>query len=360
MSAQTDAAQQATDRQPPASPLVSIIINNYNYGRYLETAIDSALEQTYPHREVLVVDDGSTDNSRSIIEGYGDRIIPVLQANGGQAAACNAGFARCQGEICIFLDADDSLLPHIVAQIVAAFERNPRLATVHYRLAVVDANGDPLGMTTPPAADPLPTGDLRAEVLRSGNYLSPPTSGNAFSVRILRQFMPVPEQSFRVATEAYLIPLAALLGPVLSLDDVGGQYRIHGANHWWGGTALDLEHVRRDMLVQRDRYAEIRRFAQLHHIAGPGELAAELSTGLYLASRMISLKLDPRGHPIVGDRLLTLALQSSAIPANPTRSAIRARLLRTLWFWSMIPAPQRLARWLAVRGLQHLRTFQVR
>lgn len=73
-------------------PLASIIIDNYNYGRFLADAINSALAQTYQHTEVIVVDDGSTDNSREIISQYGDRIRPVLKENGGQGSAFNAGF----------------------------------------------------------------------------------------------------------------------------------------------------------------------------------------------------------------------------------------------------------------------------
>ena len=65
------------------NPLVTILINNYNYGRYLREAIDSALGQTYPFREVVVVDDGSTDNSRDIIRSYGSKILPILKENGG-------------------------------------------------------------------------------------------------------------------------------------------------------------------------------------------------------------------------------------------------------------------------------------
>src|SRR4051812_4883990 len=85
------------------SPLVSIIIDNYNYARYLPDAIDSALGQTYRPIEVIVVDDGSSDGSREIIIAYGDRLLPVFKANGGQASAFNAGLASCQGEIVIFL-----------------------------------------------------------------------------------------------------------------------------------------------------------------------------------------------------------------------------------------------------------------
>ena len=85
--------------------MISIIINNYNYARFLRAAIDSALGQSYQPIEVLVVDDGSTDQSRAIIDSYGDRIRPVLKKNGGQASALNAGFAQSQGDSVIFLDA---------------------------------------------------------------------------------------------------------------------------------------------------------------------------------------------------------------------------------------------------------------
>src|SRR4051812_7574018 len=92
-------------------PLVSIIINNYNYRRFLREAIDSALQQNYQRIEVVVVDDGSTDGSREVIRGYGDRIIAVLKANGGQGSAINAGFAAAHGDIICLEDSDDFFLP---------------------------------------------------------------------------------------------------------------------------------------------------------------------------------------------------------------------------------------------------------
>src|SRR5262249_16939261 len=74
------------------TPRAGGIADTHNYGRSLPQAIDSALAQTYPRTEVIVVDDGSTDGSREIIAAYGDRVRPVLKANGGQASAFNAGF----------------------------------------------------------------------------------------------------------------------------------------------------------------------------------------------------------------------------------------------------------------------------
>src|SRR6188474_3407037 len=106
--------------------LVSVIIDNYNYGRFLREAIDSALGQTYPRVEVIV-DDGSTDDSRAVIAAYGDRVVPVLKENGGQASAFNAGFAASRGELICFLDSDDAFKPEKVAAVVRFIEADGKL-----------------------------------------------------------------------------------------------------------------------------------------------------------------------------------------------------------------------------------------
>ena len=98
---------------PSEPPLVSIVVNNYNYASYLAQAIESALGQTYPHTEVVVVDDGSTDGSWEIVASYGDRVRALRKVNGGQASAFNAGFEMSRGEIVWFVDSDDArFCPH--------------------------------------------------------------------------------------------------------------------------------------------------------------------------------------------------------------------------------------------------------
>jgi len=114
-----------------SNDLASVIVNNYNYARFLREAIDSALDQTYRNTEVIVVDDGSTDGSREIIASYGDRIIPVLKENGGQNSALNAGFSLSRGDVILFLDSDDVLFPTAVRTAIEAFSQ-PDVVKVHW------------------------------------------------------------------------------------------------------------------------------------------------------------------------------------------------------------------------------------
>src|SRR5687768_8169523 len=92
-------------------PLISVIIPNYNYGIYLGQAIDSVLKQTYSKVEIIVVDDGSTDNSQDILIKYKEKITFIKQANKGVGAARNTGVKNSSGEFVSFLDSDDIWLP---------------------------------------------------------------------------------------------------------------------------------------------------------------------------------------------------------------------------------------------------------
>ena len=104
----------------PREPLVSIIITNHNYARFLPSALSSALDQRGAEVEVIVVDDGSTDASREILARQGDEVRIVLQEREGQKAAFNAGFAIAKGDIIMFLDADDVLAPGTAAAVATA------------------------------------------------------------------------------------------------------------------------------------------------------------------------------------------------------------------------------------------------
>src|ERR1700692_4536840 len=95
------------------APLVTVLIDTYNYGRYIEEAVGSVLAQDFPteQREILVVDDGSTDDTEERLRRFGDSINYLRKPNGGQASAFNFGLESARGEIVAFLDADDYWLP---------------------------------------------------------------------------------------------------------------------------------------------------------------------------------------------------------------------------------------------------------
>ena len=209
-----------------AQPLGSIIITCYNYGCFLNECIDSVLAQSYPNTEVIVVDDGSTDNSREIIASYGERIIPVLKENGGMGSAFNTGFARSRGEIVCFVDADDTLFSRALEKAVGFFA-DPRVSKVHWPLMTVNPCGIQTGEMYP--SDALSEGDLREAVINGGEegYVWPMTTGNAWSRRFLQNILPMPEYEYRDCGESYLATLAAAFGLVKSISEPLGTYRMH-------------------------------------------------------------------------------------------------------------------------------------
>ena len=110
------------------SALVSCVIPVFNGERYLTEALGSVLRQTRAPIEIIVVDDGSTDDTPRILEGMGDRITTVRQANAGPSAARNRGIEKARGDYVAFLDADDLWLPAKTETQLRCFERDPRLA----------------------------------------------------------------------------------------------------------------------------------------------------------------------------------------------------------------------------------------
>ncbi len=121
--------------------LVSIIIPNYNYANYVRSAIDSALNQTYQNTEIIVIDDGSTDNSKEVLDSYGERIKTIFGENQGVSAARNAGIEQCAGDFVAFLDADDVWLPTKIEKQLERFEKEPALGLVHVGVMDIDSKG---------------------------------------------------------------------------------------------------------------------------------------------------------------------------------------------------------------------------
>jgi glycosyltransferase involved in cell wall biosynthesis len=318
-----------------STPYVSIIINNYNYDRFLSEAIDSALNQTYSNVEVIVVDDGSIDNSREIIASYGDRIIPILQPNGKQAAAFNSGFARSKGDVIIFLDSDDYLFPHTVEQIVSIWQ--PELAKVHYRLEVVDTVGKSLGYSSPQGTSPLAQGEVWKNILDQGGYTSTPTSGNALSRSALEKIFPIPD-AYKLTADDYLSYQVPFYGNVGAIEEPLGAYRIHDSNQWALSTVTAAKFQR---FVRHDlqNFELVTQKAKEFGYEYPADLEQRSIGRLW--SRIISLRLEPKEHPIASDRALNLIYCGIRSLWKYSDFNWQKRIFYSIWFiWvGLLPLP---------------------
>lgn len=119
----------------------SVIIPAYNGDRYIEEAIEGILAQTYSNYEIIVVDDGSTDNTKAVVQQYGAKIKYFTQHNQGVASSRNLGLSKAKGEYIAFLDQDDVFLPHKLESQVALLEQNSSLGIVNSGWQIVDQDG---------------------------------------------------------------------------------------------------------------------------------------------------------------------------------------------------------------------------
>ncbi len=215
-------------------PLVSVLMANYNYARFLPKAVRSILEQTYSNLEVVIGDDCSSDDSVSVLSelAKSDDRVKILQmpSNGGQSATISAAFAACSGEVICLLDADDWYFPDKVAAVVEAF-RTPDVGMVTHQLRAVDGDGVEGGVI--PGRSRLREGWLAPEVAAVGGMLSglPQTTALALRREVAEQIFPVPAATRYV--DVYLQMLAPLLTRLGAIERPLATYRWHGGNSTW-------------------------------------------------------------------------------------------------------------------------------
>jgi len=314
------------------SPLVSIIINNCNYGRFVDQAIESALEQTYSPTEVLVVDDGSTDDSRQVIARFDGSVTAIFKPNGGQASSFNAGFAKCRGDVIVFLDADDLLLPAAVELAVDLFN-DVDVVKVHWPMWKIDDIGRRTGGRHPAR---LVEGDLRDHFIRHGpvSVAQSPTSGNAWARRFLDCVMPLPEHADRHGADGFLRKLAPIYGRIGRLDEPAGCYRIHARSY--GGGKSELFNFRRALeryptycqllaehLRQMGVYVDLRSWmgdgSQYAWLRDAVALHDELSRRIPMDAAVIFIDSDALGSGFLPGRRVTPFLERRGEYWGPPR-----------------------------------------
>jgi glycosyltransferase involved in cell wall biosynthesis len=215
----------------PENPLVTVLITNYNYGRFIGEALESVSTQTYRRLEIVVCDDGSTDDSCDVVQGAAARdarIRLICQANAGQAAAFNAAYGASSGDVLCFLDADDLYVPHKVQTVLDTFRRDRSGLLVHHMM-IVDADRNEVQRI--PTFTRLESGWIGQRVIRrGGRWRWMPTSGMCLRRELAEAVFPVPEEPFRIDADTFILELAPLLARVVGVEEILGLYRLHGAN----------------------------------------------------------------------------------------------------------------------------------
>jgi glycosyltransferase involved in cell wall biosynthesis len=329
-----------------SNPAVDVVITNHNYARFLPEAVESACAQTHPGVHVVVVDDGSTDDSRQVLEELSDRVEVVLKEQGGQASALNAGLERCRGEVLLVLDADDRLRPRAAERVAAAFAADPRLSKVQFPMAIVDADGRPTGEVKPGGHLRAPTGDQRqAELSFPFDLPWLPGGGTGFRTEAVRRILPIPAADYpRSGADWYLVHLTALLGEAALLDEVCAEYRVHGGNHYeLDRDEIDLDHVRESILFAGATARSLEALADELGLEAPRPILSCAD----LANRLVSLKLEPERHPVSSDRPLGLLRKAFRAARRRFDVSWPMKALLVAWFALEAIAPRRLARPLA-------------
>jgi glycosyltransferase involved in cell wall biosynthesis len=320
----------------------SIIIINYNYGRFVGQAIESALAIDWPDKEIIVVDDGSLDDSRNVISSFGDRITAIFKANGGQTSAANAGFGRSTGDAVIFLDADDMLLPSVAQQVISVWKRG--IAKVQYGLIPVDERLKPLGRCSPIYTE-RNTPEWAARSMReTGTYLSSPTSGNAWSRDFLSEVFPLPTRDTDCLShyDVFLARLAPFFGDVVSLTTNQFLYRWHGSNDSLSGSLYKyINRLNHENIVHKLAVAQLQKKTRASSLSFENEHYAMLS--------LIVRRFFPSHYqaPIAG----VLLRYWRAV----CRGEFSSRKKFFLVFWSLVvvASPRPLAQWVTMNREGH-------
>ena len=323
----------------PAEPVVDIIVNNHNYGRFLGTAIDSALAQDYPRTVVTVVDDGSTDESLEVARSYGDRVRLIAKPNGGQASALNAGFAQSRGDVVSFLDADDVLRPEFARAAVGALTAHPAASKVVFRAAVLDDEGHETDRREPPAHRELSHGDLRVATLEHPfDLVWPAVHAQAFPAWALRRIMPISEQAYpRVGADWWLAHAASLVGEVVAVEQVVAGYRLHGGNGYLTDDGhVDLPQIRATIEFTERTRELLRPLAAAEGLPAPSGVRSSSE----VARSLVSLRLDPAGHPDPRDRRLGLWRAGLRSVRGRRDVPLRTRVGLAGWFTATALAPR--------------------
>ena len=310
-----------------AAPSLACVINNYNYENYLAQAIESAISQTVRFRQIIVVDDGSTDGSDKVITTFGLQIKVIETANRGQTAACLTALASVETEYVLFLDADDYLKNSLVDEVSQALQGHKHPVKIQYQLVTIDDEGRQWGCF-PTYPEPYMAEDMRRENEEVGFYRSPPTTGNVFRTDALRRF-DSSRLNPRGAIDGTLNLLMPYAGEIVSLSKPLAFKREHQRSmSAWSAPSVEL--LEKEIRTFKETWAEacaLMNWPQRDFDHKPP---------LYLLERSVMLSARA-GRPMLG---ATRKYVRALLRQRPTR---RESLALSAWALSLAGVP--LAGW---------------
>jgi glycosyltransferase involved in cell wall biosynthesis len=234
---------------------VSVIIPTYNNGRFIKFALESLLHQNYPEElvEVIVIDDGSTDNTNEIINEYRERIIYIYQEKRGIATARNKGMSIAKGEIITFLDADDMWYKKRLEMVIGKFNERKDVGIVYHPFEVIDSNG----LTMHKNFYKLfgykeGLSGWVTNAIFSGRIFC---GGSSFAFRrsLIERIYPIPEDMKR-GIDYYITAMSSCYAPAEYIPDILGKYRLHSKNT----TMLAGHNGYRELAVVNKDFADMR------------------------------------------------------------------------------------------------------
>lgn len=315
---------------------LSVVVVNFNYERYIGYAIDSALAVEWEDLEVVVVDDGSTDGSRIVIESYADRVTTLFTKNATQRVAANRGFELTSGDVVVFLDSDDVLPPDLAVHLAAAW--TPTASKAQFRMQRIDGSGEPIGRPFPDYS-PVPTPErIRAWASRTSAYPTPPGSGNAYARHFLEQIFPI-GPALGNASDSACLAAAPFFGDVVTVPEVVIGYRRHGSND--SDLLADRRRFPREVTRARTRWHFAR--AALGGEDDGSDLALFRSREL-LQLRVAARRMAPGERPLPGDNRVRMVIDAIRAPLHAGPESIRRRLVVSAWCIVTVLAPAGIAK----------------
>lgn len=315
---------------------ISVVITSYNYERYIGLAIESVLGQTRPVDEIIVIDDGSTDNSRTVISSYADKIRAIFKDNEGNKVATNRGFQETAGDVILFLDADDLLYARAIEMVENHWLSGA--AKIQFDLDVIDEAGRQLNRRFCNFNSDITPQQTNRQFERTGTYVWPVTSGNAYARSFLERILPMMPP---VSHDGVLNTIAPIYGAIITIPQALGQYRLHGRN--LSRTDSEGRHKRfpdfaRQIAFRRGEFDLLRQHAAALGVALPkgNFLDGEL---VFVNYRLMTMKLGQKYVGMEDDSLAALWYSGMTL-ALCQQMTLRSKLANIIWLSAILVSPR--------------------